>query len=174
MALIFRKTAKGVAEIETRAHRLPPRLRSALIVVDGRRSDGDLHALVLVQPVETFAALAQQGFIERIESAPTAPAAAGFSGPGGTQAPAPRPAPPGATGAVGVPAAGADFPGTRRDAVRRLSDLIGPASENLAMRMEKARNADELRPLLALAAQSVANMRGKQAAADYALRYEDL
>ena len=37
MSTIFRKTAKGTSEVETRANRLPPRLRAALILVDGRQ-----------------------------------------------------------------------------------------------------------------------------------------
>ena len=39
MATVYRKTDKGRNEIETRANRLLPRLRSALIVVDGQRND---------------------------------------------------------------------------------------------------------------------------------------
>jgi WD40 repeat protein len=37
MPTIYRKTAKGQSEIETRVHRLAPRFRSLLILVDGRR-----------------------------------------------------------------------------------------------------------------------------------------
>ena len=36
MATIYRKTAKGVREIETRATKLAPRFRSLLILVDGK------------------------------------------------------------------------------------------------------------------------------------------
>ena len=46
MPTIYRKTPKGQAEVETRADRLPPRLRGALILVDGRRSEDDLTKLV--------------------------------------------------------------------------------------------------------------------------------
>ena len=42
MAFVYRKTPKGLVEIETRAHRLAPRLRGALILVDGRKSDDEL------------------------------------------------------------------------------------------------------------------------------------
>ena len=45
MSIIFRKTAKGISEIETREHRLTPRVRNALILVDGRR---DLAALKML------------------------------------------------------------------------------------------------------------------------------
>jgi hypothetical protein len=47
MATIYRKTAKGHSEIETCAARLPPRLRSALILIDGRRTDGEMGKLIL-------------------------------------------------------------------------------------------------------------------------------
>mgnify|MGYP003549020175 CR=1 FL=1 len=42
----YRKTAKGLAEISTRANKLPPRLPTALILVDGRRSDGELSSML--------------------------------------------------------------------------------------------------------------------------------
>lgn len=152
MSLIYRKTAKGLSEIETRANRLPPRLRSALIVVDGRRNLAELRPLIL-QPDETLAALAEQGFIEAIrEAAPPPPAAA----------------PAAAAGAAGNPN---DFEQTRRAAVRALNDLLGPAAESLAIKIEKARNLAELTPLLTQAAQSVANMRGRGAAEAFAKRF---
>jgi hypothetical protein len=153
MATTYRKSSKGVAEIETRAHRLPPRLRSALIVVDGRRSATELYKLIPQQAEETVAALLEQGFIEAVAQAPSA------------AAPAPRPA---------GPPAPVDFDSRRRDAVRRFTDLVGPMGEALAMRMERCRSADELRPLLALASQILANTRGRQAATDYSARFSEL
>jgi hypothetical protein len=148
----LRKTAKGQAEIETRAHRLPPRQRSALIVVDGKRTLGDLRALIPQQPDETLQSLLDQGFIELVEApAPETPAAA---------------SPP----ADAPPAPAADLPRLRTEASRALTQLVGPEGELLAIRIERARSLEELRPLLALAVQSVANMRGRQAAADFAAR----
>ena len=66
MATIYRKTPKGHTEIETRALRLSPRLRSALILVDGRRTDAELQRMILQQPDETLHGLVDQGFIEVI------------------------------------------------------------------------------------------------------------
>ena len=161
MPLIYRKTAKGLNEIETRAHRLPPRLRSALIVVDGRRALDDLRPLILQQPDETLASLAEQGFIEATGEAPAAP-------PPPVAAPAaPQPAPAASQAAPG----GNDFDSTRRAAVRALNDLIGPAAETMAIKMEKARNLGELLPLLTQAAQTVAAMRGRSAAEAFARRF---
>lgn len=158
---IFRKTAKGLAEIETRAHRLPPRLRSALIIVDGRRSAEALRPLILQQPQETLQWLLDEGFIEPAPGAPEpAPAPTPL---------APRPAAPGQAPVAQADAAGAgDFTRARAEAVRLLLQRVGPDGEDLALRMERAPNAEALRPLLNLAVQSVANMRGRQAAQEFA------
>ncbi len=157
MASIFRKTAKGLAEIETRAHRLPPRLRSALIVVDGKRDEEALSRLVLQDPALTLQTLLEGGFIEVCNTSPPAP---------------PQPAPAAApTRPAAAPAAPVGFEQTRRDAVRALTDLIGPMGEALAIKMEKSRSLDELRPLLGVAMQVIANTRGRQAATDYGTRF---
>jgi hypothetical protein len=165
---IYRKTAKGLTEIESRAHRLPPRLRSALIIVDGRRSAAELHPLILQQPQETLGWLLEQGFIEAVPGTPAA--ASSF-----TPAVAPSVTPPVSPSvAPSASPAGDDFTRARAEAVRLLTQLVGPEAEALAMRMERTRNADELRPLLSLAVQSVANMRGRQAAQDYAAKLSAL
>ena len=64
MPSVYRKTGKGLAEIGTRANRLPPRLRQALIMVDGNRTDEDLAKQILAQPAETLTILLEQGYIE--------------------------------------------------------------------------------------------------------------
>ncbi len=162
MPLIYRKTAKGLHEIETRAHRLTPRLRSALILVDGKRGLDDLKPLILQQPEETLALLAEQGFIDAVD-APPAPAP---KSPAPARPPAPMPAQ--TTAGAGAD----DFDSQRRAAVRALNDLIGPAAETLSLKMEKARSAEELLPLLAQAAQTVAMIRGRAAAETFAQRFD--
>jgi len=153
MPIIYRKSAKGISEIETRAHRLPPRMRSALILVDGKRSDDDLRPLIQPHAGETLAALAEQGFIEALAPPPV---------------PAPRPAQRPAT------APPADFETRRRAAVRALNDQLGPRAETLAIKMERARSDNELRPLLATAAQLIANAQGRAAGEAYAARFAGL
>ncbi len=69
MPTVYRKTDKGQQEIVTRAHRLAPRLRSALILVDGRRSDGELGQLIRPPADEVLAALLAEGFIEALPGA---------------------------------------------------------------------------------------------------------
>ena len=167
MATLYRKSAKGIAEIETRAHRLAPRLRSALILVDGRRSDDDLRTLLQQNTDETLLSLVADGFIE-VVSVSDAP---------GPRATAPAP------GAARVPAAGAaappasitlsdrDLATVRRDAVRALTDELGPLAESVALRIERSRSFDELRPLLQRAAQMVETARGAAAAQVFRNRF---
>jgi hypothetical protein len=168
MATIYRKTAKGHSEIETRAHRLSPRLRSALILIDGRRSDDEVRKLIPQQADETLQLLVEQDFIEIIGITQDAPRAA---------QPAARPANPApAVAAPTAPAAAPavpprDFATTRAQAVRLFTDMVGPMSEALAMKMERARSPDELRPLVQTAQRIIGNARGGQAAADYGTRF---
>lgn len=180
MATIYRKTAKGHDEVQTRANRLSPRLRSALIMVDGRRSDEEL-ARLLPQVQETLALLQAQGYIEMLaELAAMPPGPARAAAPA---APGPGAAPSGfAPSDLGPPSSmpgpSSTFnpetqPRTRnftliqREAVRRLNDLLGPAAESLAIRMERCKSLDELRPLLVAARRMIASLRGEKAADDY-------
>jgi len=63
MATVYRKTDMGVAEIVTRAHRLAPRYRSALILVDGKKT-----------PEQTLASLLAEGFIDVLATLAERPA----------------------------------------------------------------------------------------------------
>lgn len=165
MATIYRKTAKGHSEIETRAHRLSPRLRSGLILIDGRRSDDEVRKLIPQQADETLQLLVEQAFIEIIgitQDAPRAPQPAARP----VEA-APPVAPPPAAPAVPP----RDFATTRAQAVRLFTDMVGPMAEALAMKMERARSPDELRPLVQTAQRIIGNARGGQAAADYGTRF---
>jgi hypothetical protein len=171
MATIYRKTAKGHSEIETRTHRLSPRLRSALIMVDGRRSDDDVRKLIPQQADETLRLLDEQGFIEIIgitqDTPPQRPASVAAPSRPAEAAPpvTPRPVAP------AVPPR--DFEATRAQAVRLFTDMVGPMAEALAIKMERARSPDELRTLVQTAQRIIGNARGGQAAADYGTRFLD-
>lgn len=166
MATVYRKTPKGIQEIETRAFRLTPRLRSALILVDGRRSDADLRKLVTVGFDEAIDVLVQQGFIEPSGEVPTPRVAAAAAPPAPAAPAAPDLRPPAApAGSAG------DFAALRRDAVKALNDLLGPMAESLAIRMERARSGAELAPLLETAESLIASAREPAAAADYRGRF---
>ncbi|MEW6707268.1 MAG: hypothetical protein AB1430_20665 [Pseudomonadota bacterium] len=162
MAHIYRKTDKGHAEIETRAHRLAPRLRSALILVDGKRSDEDLRKLIPQEPDETLRQLLEQGFIELIATTAAPKAAA--------HAPAAAPAPERETEKV-MSVSPSQLEQIKRESVRSLNNHLGPMAETLAMKIERARNMAELRPLLETASQIILNASGTGAAADFTSRF---
>ncbi len=180
MATIYRKTAKGHSEIETRAHRLSPRLRSVLIMIDGRRSDEDVRKLIPQYGDETLRLLDEQGFIEIIGITQDLPAARPMNGAAAARpmngASAPLP-PPAAAPAAPPPAAPAisprEFEATRAQAVRLFTDMVGPMAEALAIKMERARSPDELRTLVQTAQRIIGNARGGQAAAEYGTRFLD-
>lgn len=184
MPIVYRKTAKGVAEIETRAHRLPPRLRGALIVVDGKRPDTELAAL-MPQATDSLAQLLQGGFIEVVMTlaAPPAPAPAAVVPSNAVPVVLPKPPAPspaasgwGSSSSATVPGdpAAADFPARRRAVLRLINDLLGPAGEGLAMKLEKTKNLDELRAMLPQAVQLVGNVRGRSQAEAFAAKLDEL
>ena len=155
MASIYAKTPLGQREIETRELRLPARLRSTLILVDGKRSDAELGRLV-PNVGEVLQALLDAALIEVTQTTSSrtgAPAAA----------PAPTPAP--------AEAPKEDIGKLRREAVRALNDLLGPDAESLAVRMERANDSETLTPLLERAVTLIANARGGSAAAQFAARF---
>lgn len=135
--VIYRKSAKGTEAIATRQHGLSPKLRSMLIMMDGKRSVDDLARLSQVSgdTEQLLGQLLEQGFIEPFAVAAPAPAV--------TSAPAPLAA------ASGKP------PGTLLDAqryvVRRLTDILGPNAEELCLRIEATKNVHDLQVAVARA-----------------------
>lgn len=156
MSTVYRKTAKGLAEIETRAHRLSPRRRSALILVDGRKSDDELALLILAEPQVTLASLLAEGFIEVLATLADRP-------------PERKPTP--AAGGRDAQGARLALEGLRRAAVRHLADQLGPAADSLAMRIESAASMPELQALLVQGAQVLRSVRGGAAADFFAARF---
>jgi hypothetical protein len=163
MPTLYVKTADGLNEIETRARRISPRARSALILVDGKRTAADIGKMIQ-QADETLQSLLELGLIEvsatkPAEKVPDRPAP---STPEAFRDTAPAPAAPPPTETV---------ESQRREAVRAVNDLLGPQAESLAIRLEAARNRDELRAALERAAEYIANARGTQSAQQFASRF---
>lgn len=151
MTTIFCKTPEGLHEIETRARRISPRARATLILVDGKRSDGDLAKLVQ-QCDETLRSLLEAGLIE--VAAKPAPKSAAVP-----KDPAPAETSP------------AEFETVRREAVRAINDLLGPQADALALKIERAADTAQLRAALERAVAYLANARGGGAAAQFAARF---
>lgn len=157
MATVYRKTDKGQSEIETRAHRLVPRLRTALILVDGKRSGDDLAGLIANEPAQTLQTLLEQGFIEAFEVAPARSASA------------PKPPPAEAPPAVDLKA----LERRKREAVRFLNEQIGPMAEAVSIRIEKTSDWAQLLPALQLAQHILGNERGAGVAGEFTRLFID-
>ncbi len=135
-ATLYRKTAAGQAEVGSKAHALPPRARSLLIMVDGKRSLSDLRAMLGPAVDESIALLQREGLVEALAS--TVPQ------------PVPVPAP---AAAVVV-----DLDRLRREAAHAVTDALGPMADAVALRIERAKDADQLRSALKLAAEALDNI----------------
>jgi hypothetical protein len=152
--MIYRKTAKGQIEIETRAYGLAPRLRTALILVDGRRSDAQLRELVPNDTQRTFQTLLDDGYIE----------------PGASEHGAQRAA---ASSYIGNPRLRA-FERRRRESVAALLDEVGPLGGAVATQIERCSDWAELEPTLELARQVLAYARGESVAMEYSSRFIEI
>ncbi|MDX5445707.1 MAG: hypothetical protein LPJ87_06605 [Zoogloeaceae bacterium] len=123
---VYAKTDLGHEEVATRVRHIPARMRTMLIMVDGRSSVGQLLAN---HPTPDEArgyleSLLEGGFI----AAQAAPVAA---------------APPSV--AAAAPATGSANLGEVKQVVTRLLlDFIGPDAEYIAIRIEKITSRDEL------------------------------
>jgi hypothetical protein len=163
MSTIYRKTAKGQAEIETRAHRLPPRLRGALILVDGHRTEDDLAKLIALEPATTLSTLLAEGFIDVfaiLADRPGLPTTVDVPLPGPDSGPVPL-----------SPAAAPPIESIKRDTVRFLNDKLGPTAESLAMRIERSKTMTELMPLLAQATQTLRSFGGAAVSEEFVARF---
>ncbi len=151
--MIYRKTAKGQIEIETRAYGLAPRLRPALILVDGRRSDAQLRELIPSDSQRTFQTLLDEGYIET---------GAGAAELGLARAPS--------SSSIGNPRLRA-FERRRRESVAALLDEVGPLGGAVATQIERCSDWAELEPTLELARQVLAYARGESVAMEYSSRF---
>jgi len=169
MSTVYRKTAKGVTEIETRAHRLVPRLRGALILVDGKRTDDDLAPLVGGEAAATLASLRSDGFIEVLATLADRPAEREPDRM--SDRALERGLDRRSSGSVDAASSIREFETLRRDAVRSLNDQLGPAGETVAIALERAKTPADLQRLLLLGAQVLRDYRGVAAAESFAARF---
>lgn len=150
-AAIYHKSAKGAEAIATRNAGLPPKLRSMLILINGKRPFAELAHLGqgLGDPEWLMAQLEADGYIESgpARAGPPSEPAPLFSSSGfGPSLPGslpPAPAPPLDGASTDVPLGQA-----QRFAVRRLIDLLGPTADDLCMRIEETRTPQEFRAVI--------------------------
>lgn len=147
---VYCKTDKGQSEIQTRAYRLSPRLRQALILVDGKRDDEALSSLLPGEAIHILDDLLSEGFIAVVREVATV---------------ASRPS------AVSQTTRAASIDTIRREVVRELTDALGPAAESIALRIEKTKSMADLGPAIGQAVQLMRSFRGESAANAFASRF---
>lgn len=146
---IYQKSAKGREAIANRHSGLTPKLRSTLILIDGKRGLADLapYAGSLEGAAQILAQLEAEGYVEASLAA------------------APPPPPP--SPAAAAAASGASRAALQKMAVRKLTDAVGPMAEEIAMRIEAAKSAADVEAAIGRAENLLRQVKGDAAANAY-------
>ncbi|OFA00482.1 hypothetical protein [Duganella sp. HH101] len=163
---IYDKTAKGREEIATRRDGLAPRLRSLLVLIDGRRTEEELLRNVAGLGLAIAAVhelLAGEYIVLSTSYASMAEA------PAEPPAPEPEPAPelPAATQVQ-------QFQSVYQFYNQTIKSTIGLRGFTLQLKVEKASSVDELRQLRAPYLEAVQKAKGSDTAAALALQLDRL
>jgi hypothetical protein len=173
--LVFAKTPKGVTEVANRGGALPMSARRILIMVDGKRTLGELAGMLRNAEVDNVIGLLEtQGFIQRQGGGvpPSTVSAVRVEEPA-REAPQPQQLQPREALEVNTVSNDAEdralltIEEAKRRAVRELTERLGPEAEIMSVRLEQARTAEELRERLREAERLVAGLLGEAAASDY-------
>lgn len=132
---VFQKTAKGTAELSARTVKLAPMTRMAMVMIDGIKPFSDLCAKLGGETPAQAAVteLLTHGLIELHAAAPGAEAAASVAGvatDAAAKAVTPMPAMP--------------FEELRKWTSHAASNAMGPMGDDYCLRIERAKNLEEL------------------------------
>lgn len=149
--VVFTKTDQGREALTSRPAGLGPRLRSLLIMVDGKRTVGELDKLLGADGAAAplLEQLAEQGWVQgQVSAAPVATPAAtpAASVPVQPAAVMPTDAAPQSVPPTAVEAL--PFTEARRLVVRFINDQLGPMGETLAIRVESCKTPADLQAAL--------------------------
>jgi hypothetical protein len=133
-SLVFHKTESGVREVAAPARGLPPKLRRALILMDGAKTLAELAPLFRAGEIDSIVVDLQAKGLVTLADGTLAPVSADADD-GAAEA---------ATGAIPE----RHFDEVRRRAVREISDRLGPNGDKLALRIERCGTPEELRVAL--------------------------
>ncbi len=150
--LVFHKTEAGAREIASPSRGLPPKLRRALILVDGAKTVSDLAPMFRPGEVESILVdLQSQGLVSlaggelaHVSSAPTAAAA------------------------PAIVISQERFIEIRQAAVREISHRLGPNGDALAVKVDGCRTPEELRVALREAEKILSSFLGTESGRSFA------
>jgi hypothetical protein len=155
---VYRKTAAGQDEIVARSGSLALPVRRVLIMIDGKRTAGDLAQFLRPGEIDSvIAELLQKGYIEPATAAAPAPATVPP-----TIAPAPR-----TLSEVSDPSRFMSVDEAKRRVVRELTERLGPEAEHMALKVERCTTVDELRARIREAERLLGTVIGEKAAQDF-------
>jgi hypothetical protein len=160
---IYRKSAKGLDEIQNRTNRLAPRLRQVLIMVNGQKALGVLaaEASALGDIAQYLSELEAQGLVEKISDDPmprsNAPAAPLL--PGGNPRTQAEPAPSGADPA--------DFDALRSYLAKSLLDHLGSFASEKLDNLRRCKHMWQLQGQIEECAKAIESAAGKEKASQF-------
>lgn len=165
--LVYIKTPKGVAEVAARGGTLSLASRRVLIMIDGRRPLSELAPLLKPGEIDgVIATLESQDFVHRAGGESSRPSARTSE----TVLPA------SVSGTLEVNTVMNEISDehnlltldeAKRRAVREINDRLGPDGDQMALRIERCKNSDELRERLREAERLVAGYYNETAAQDF-------
>lgn len=164
---IFDKTDKGREEIATRKHQLATRLRTLLVMVDGKQSDEDLLKKVagLGLNEESVSELLNNGFIQLVAQLQPATVT-----PVPVHAPAALDvAPPG-----GLAEGSGQFQAIYQFYTETIKSTIGLRGYSLQLKVEKAGSIDDFRALRDPYLEAVLKAKGNEVARSLRARLDQL
>lgn len=176
---LFGKTAAGREALTSRPAGLGPRLRSLLIMVDGKRNLAEFEKLSgsPEQATQSLNELMAGGWVEIVgadglpkvvAATPTpAPVAVPAAAPFQPEASQPVQLPPLAQPAAAVPAPTLPFSEARRQVVRFINDQLGPMGEAMALKVEACRQEADLRALVPRIREVLLNYRNSATVARF-------
>ncbi|MBA4261315.1 MAG: hypothetical protein C0443_04645 [Comamonadaceae bacterium] len=160
----YRKSGKGAEAITSRLHGLSPRLRSLLIVVDGKKTGQDLlkFAAHLGDADAMVTELIDGGFIEPVPGTDTVGTEPAEVGSVASPATATTPAEAAAHTRPSV-----TLPQAKRLATRLLIELMGPMADDACISIESAKNPDQFMSAVRKAHGLVRSFQGEGAASKF-------
>jgi hypothetical protein len=180
--MYYKKTDKGQAEIESAARQLPQRLRTVLVLVDGKRSEADLQQMLAAATPQVLQSLLDDGYIAQAPA--PAPVAARRAAPARVPAATPPAEPTDSSfKSSGMPSRfdiasrpeHEEATDKQRDQIERsLRRALGPTADSMIVTVRQARTVRELVDVLKTAQRVIANARGKDIADEFASRYGSL
>ncbi|HET6396397.1 MAG TPA: hypothetical protein VFF91_06105 [Pseudoxanthomonas sp.] len=170
---VYRKTEAGRDEIRDRSRRLPPALRTVLLMVDGQRPLSELKQVAagVHAPADALERLLADGLIEPV---PTGFDAAGLVRAVSPGTPAPSPAAAAAPAQSAPPSAAAvdageadQFAALYRRMTEAIRAHLGLRGYFLQLKVERCEDLPALRALLPELRQALAKSKGETFAEDW-------